>query len=206
MTDVSITFEKLLASFWLDASEELKNSDAVLESLTRFAEHKGLAVSAETLQEAANHLDGGLAKGNVDQWIVFVCFWGHPFAIWDFMLDAMEVATNDQHYKEIATSLAEHLLAYYGSMIPVFEDWASKDPKFKRMLTGVWRHKMSDQVWLRLRAMQSEVSDPLTTMIPLEKGVEYRANQLSAEDRANADKGRYRLVDGKWQVKSRGRQ
>ena len=59
---------------------------------------------------------------------------------------------------------------------------------------------MSDEVWLRLRIMQSEVSDPLAGMIPLENGAEYMSASLTQSDRANADKGLYfRDECGDWQ-------
>ena len=106
----------------------------------------GFDVSQEVLQEATCHLTGRLSKGDVNKWIVFICFWGHPHTLWDFMLDAVEMAVDDRDLQVIATELAEHILAHYGSMIGHFESRASSDRNFRRMLTGVWRHRMSDEV------------------------------------------------------------
>lgn len=116
------------------------------------------------------------------------------------MVDTVALAKNDGHLSEIANSLAIHILAHYGSMMPDFEEVASTDQKFKRMLTGVWRHRMSDDVWNRLRIMHSEVSDPLASMIPLENGAEYMSASLTQSDRVNANKGPYfKDEGGDWQ-------
>jgi len=138
-------------------------------------------------------------KGDVDQWVTFITFFAHPNALWNFMLDAVAAAENDDQLEKIAASLAEHILAHYGSTIPRFEAQALRDSRFKRMLTGVWRHRMSDHVWMRLRAIQSDVHAPLSNMIPLEHGVDYMSDSLSQDDRKHDDKGRYILqADGDW--------
>ncbi len=202
MTDISVTVEQLLAAFWLDSENQEYPPKPPLERLRQFAEERRYAISDADLQEAADHLSGKLAGGEADGWVVFICFWGHPRALWNFMIDAVAMADNDGHLEKIAACLAEHILAHYGSMIPHFEFWAKKDCTFKRMLTGVWRHRMSDDVWMRLRAIQAEVPDPLSNLIALEQGVEYMADTMSAEDRKNDDKTgcRYcRDSDGKWQ-------
>jgi hypothetical protein len=116
----------------------------------------------------------------------------HPHYLWNFMLDTVYLAENDGHLEKIASNLAEHILAYYGSMIPHFEKQAANSTKFAKMLTGVWRHKMGDDVWMRLRKIQTSVVNPLGNMISLEYGVEYMAGSLAPSDRDRTDKGRYR--------------
>jgi hypothetical protein len=159
-----------------------------------------IKLSDAVFQKASLQIDTKLIDGDIEQWVVYVCFRSHPHFLWNFMLDTVALAKNDDHLSEIGVSLAEHILAHYGSMMPDFEEMASTDQKFKRMLTGVRRHRMSDEVWLRLRIMQSEVSDPLAGMIPLENGAEYMSASLTQSDRANADKGLYfRDECGDWQ-------
>lgn len=196
-----MTTEKLLVSYWLNSENQTNSPQNSIECLRQFAKEKNYMVSDKAFLEAAHHLDGELTKGDVDQWIVFVCFLGHPHALWNLMLDAVTVADSDKHLGKIAVGLAEHILAHYGSMISHFEKQALRDHRFKRMLTGVWRHRMSDNVWARLRVMQSNIPAPLSTMDPLEYGVEH----LGREDRENADKGPYlRDANGDWQkVKER---
>ncbi len=115
------------------------------------------------------------------------------------MLNAVAFAETEDHLGRIACGLAEILLAHYGSLMPLFEERARKDPKFARMLTGVWRHRMSDEVWMRLRALQAAVELPLSQMIPLENGIDYMAEHLKPDDRSTPDKGRYsRDAAGNW--------
>lgn len=187
--------------YWL-RSEELNLQDQnTLEKLRSFVRQRELQVSDQVLEKASDFLHSGFSKGDVEQWIVFICFWWHPHALWNFTIDAMAAAENDDDFGRIAVGLAEHILAHYGSMMPYFEARAAVDPDFKRMLTGVWRHRMSADVWTRLRALQAEVPDPLGNMIPLAKGVEYGADRLKLSDRSTDDKGRYRRdSSGEWQV------
>ncbi|NSY38533.1 DUF6869 domain-containing protein [Leisingera sp. ANG59] len=204
MSSKSLTAEELLAVYWL-RSEELNLQDQdTLEKLRSFVRQRKLQVTNQVLENACDYLHSGLSKGDVEQWIVFICFWANPNALWNFTIDAMAAAENDDDLGRIAVGLAEHILAHYGSMMPYFEARASVDPDFKRMLTGVWRHRMSDDVWMRLRALQAEVPNPLGNMIPLEKGVEHMAHSLKPDDRANDDKGRYQRDNtGEWQVARR---
>jgi len=199
LSDVSISLGKLLASYWLDTKDFIKKSDSSAPALRQFAERRGFSVSDEDLQKAAVHLDGEMSEGDPNRWVVFICFFGHPHALWNFMMDAMSVASCSNDYHKIATELAEHILAHYGSMIGYFEKIAKADNRFVHMLTGVWRHRMSDDVWMRLRAIQAQDCDPLPMMIPLENGVDYMAHSLSEEDRTSPDKGRYILdAEGNW--------
>jgi hypothetical protein len=199
LTKSPITVEKLLALYWLNSENEVASPENTAENLRRFSESRGLEASDLVLEKATEHLNGALSKGDVGQWVVSICFFAHPHTLWNFMLDAVEVAENDDHLGGIAASLAEHMLAYYGSMLPHFEAQARHDSRFKRMLTGVRRHIMSDRVWMRLRALQSGVPDPLSEMIPLENGVDYMADTLKPEYRENDDKGQYvRGADGQW--------
>lgn len=200
MIENVITVERSLAAYWLDTDSKNNSLKSIEKQIQNSAKDRSFEISYETMQKVTRHLSIELIDGDINQWVVSVCFTGHPHTLWNFMLDAVDMANNDQHLEKIATELAEHILAHYGTMIDYFENWAKQDQKFKRMLTGVWRHRMSDDVWMRLRAIQSEVGDPLPNMIPLEHGLEYMAKSLSLDDRRNSDKGPYiRNADGKWQ-------
>ncbi|MEM9629708.1 MAG: DUF6869 domain-containing protein [Pseudomonadota bacterium] len=200
MTEKTLSAEQLLATFWLNTIGDSNPTKCNLENLRRFAAAKCCNVSDAALQEAAKKVSGDLFKDDVDGWITLVCFFGHPLALWNFLIDAVAMAETDEHLGTIAAGPAEHLLSYYGSLIPLFERQAQRDSKFKRMLTGVWRLKMCDEVWLRLRKVQADEQNPLPEMIPLEHGAEWMRDSLSEEDRKNADKGRY-VKDSKgfWQ-------
>ena len=201
MTQTSVSFQRLLAKYWLEAETRPADNKNIEERLRAFAYVHEMPVSQEVLQEACQHLSGWGAKGDIRQWVVTICFWAHPHGLWNFMLDAMTEACTDDHLHIIACELAEHQLAHHGSMIPHYQAQARLDLRFRRMLTGVWRHRMSDEVWVQLREIQAQEPDPLPNMIPLELGVEYGADRLSEGDRQNADKKGFFSRDGagEWQ-------
>jgi len=150
---------QLMARYWLYSDNQYDNLNSIAERLSRFARDQGLEVRQATLDNVATHLDSNESNGDPGKWVVFLSFWHHPSVLWDFMLKALEVAETDDHYQSIATNLAEHMLAHYGSVISHVEHLAEKNDDFARMLTGVWRHRMSDDVWVRLRHIQSRCSD-----------------------------------------------
>jgi hypothetical protein len=54
----------------------------------------------------------------------------------------------------------EHLLGKHGEQyIDEVERRAAADPKFARMLSGVWKYVMSDEVWARVEALKARVPD-----------------------------------------------
>ena len=202
MIEKSFTVEQCLAVYWLDTKTTPSTAN-IQTAIRKSAEDRGFEVEPETIQEVVGHINGAQAGGDVNQWVVFICFRGHPHTLWNFMLDTVALAENDQHLEKIAAELAEHILSHYGSMIDYFEKWSEEDQVFKRMLTGIWRHRMSDEVWMRLRAIQADVSDPLPNMIPIEHGKDYMWESLSNDDRTTSDKGFYvRNKDGEWDRKS----
>lgn len=169
------------------------------ERLTSFVKERQFKITDDAIADAAQHLESDFVNEDVDQWVTAFSFMGHPHAIWNFMLDAVALAKTDDHLGRIACGLAETLLSHYGSLMPLFESQARKDPKFACMLTGVWRHGMCDDVWTRLRALQADVALPLAQMVPAESGLDDMAEHLTPEDRNRPDKGLYSLdVKGNW--------
>lgn len=188
-----VSSERLLAQYWLFTDP----ADKEPIPLTAFVENRALELAQDALPDATSVL----ASMDILEWVTFFSFWGHPLTVCRFLVITLEEARTDTHLKEIALNLAEPILAHYGSLMPHFENQANTDPKFRRMLTGVWRHRMSDDVWQRLRAIQSKEPNPLSNMIPLEFGTDYMADKMKPEDRRQADKGRYsRDGSGEWQV------
>ena len=195
----SLTNEQLLAAFWLDGDPDPNSKRTILEKLTTFVKARQFKISDASIDKAVEHLDGDLINQDIEGWVTLVSFMAHPHAIWNLMLDAVALAKTDSQLSRIACGLAEPLLAHYGSLMPLFERRARKDPKFACMLTGAWRHRMSDDVWARLRVLQAEVARPLPAMIPLDQGVEHMNEYISAEDRMTADKGIYiQDTQGNW--------
>ena len=58
----------------------------------------------------------------------------------------------------LAAGALEDLLADHGpDYIDRVEDTARKDPKFNRLLGGVWKNSITDDVWHRVQAIRNEV-------------------------------------------------
>ena len=195
VTTENLDLSRLLAMFWLHSADDSASSN--LTKIQNFVSNQKLEVSDALVDRAA----ATLGANPVDQWITFVCFWADPPTIWRLMVDAVDVAHTDDDLQAIATDLAEHLLGHYGSTLPWFASKAQHNPKFKRMLTGVWRHKTSTRVWAVIRKIQAEVSDPLDAMISLEHGADYLADHVSDFDQQTDDKAmRYaRSESGRWE-------
>lgn len=88
--------------------------------------------------------------------VVGMNYWARPKRQWQFILAAMANAS-DEELVHIAAGPVEDLLSKYGAhYIDEVERRAETDPKFARMLSGVWRLTMSDDVWARVEALQAK--------------------------------------------------
>jgi hypothetical protein len=85
-----------------------------------------------------------------------------PEQQWAFIQAAVAQAASDDELGNIAAGPMEHLLGHHGDQfIAAVEEEAARDAKFARMLTGVWKYMMSDEVWGRVQAIQARVPDRL---------------------------------------------
>lgn len=81
---------------------------------------------------------------------------------WAFVVAAFELASSDEHLALIAAGPLECLLSRKGEeAIDWVERQARTDPEFRRMLTGVWQNVIPDDLWRRVRSLQSMADDPL---------------------------------------------
>jgi hypothetical protein len=83
-------------------------------------------------------------------------FLASPVEQWETILEIVREAPDDETVLgAIAAGPVEGLLAQHGAMvIDRFEDEAKQNPKFLRVLTGVWRNRMPEEVWQRVQALQ----------------------------------------------------
>ena len=99
-------------------------------------------------------LGDNTSEHQVGQWVVSMNFNAPPDLQWHFLLTAVRLAATDSHFGHIAAGPLEHLLGWHGDeYIDLVERQAHSDPKFERMLTGLWRYRMSDDVWTRVQAL-----------------------------------------------------
>ena len=99
-----------------------------------------------------------------------VSFYANDFQLWSLILELIERAPNDDKaLQDIAAGSLEGFLGRFDDkMIDRVEQEAFRDEKFRRVLSGVWKHGMSDTTWNRIRAIQETVSNPLPEMIAFE--------------------------------------
>jgi hypothetical protein len=91
------------------------------------------------------------------QSVVMMNFTARPEHQWQFILAAIKHASDDE-LGHIAAGPVEHLLGNYGdAFIVEFERRAEMDAKFARMLSGVWKYMMSDEVWARVEALKARI-------------------------------------------------
>jgi hypothetical protein len=79
-------------------------------------------------------------------------FLAPPLEQWSFIEELFDAALDDDVVlARIAAGPIEGLLGRFGETAILWvEQRAVDDPKFRRMLAGVWKHMMSDEVWKRL--------------------------------------------------------
>jgi len=99
---------------------------------------------------------------DVGEAVVFMNFTAGPDQQWQFICSAVAQAESDDELGHIAAGPLEHLLGSHGeNFIAPVEARTVADGKFARMVTGVWKHTMTDDVWARVQAIQATASNPL---------------------------------------------
>ena len=77
--------------------------------------------------------------------------WNHPDACFEFVRIALPLCRSDKDRAYLAAGALESMMGKHGErMIGRVEAEARANPDFKRLLTGVWQHGMSDEVWTRV--------------------------------------------------------
>jgi hypothetical protein len=77
---------------------------------------------------------------------------------WPFILELIAAAPDDDDrvFAEIAAGPLEGFLGRFdAAVIDLVEAQATADPKFRRVLCRVWRHRMSAEVWERVQKVRS---------------------------------------------------
>lgn len=96
--------------------------------------------------------------------VTWMGFTARPEQQWKFIRLATARATGDDQLGHIAAGPVECLLGHHGAQfIGEVERLASSDPQFGRMLTGVWKYMIPDDVWARLQMVQARVPNPLAS-------------------------------------------
>ena len=89
-------------------------------------------------------------------------FTATPEEQWRMVLEAVRQARDDFDLACIAVGPVEGLLGKHGEkVIDRAETVALSDLGFLRMLTGVTKHSMSEEVWERVESLRATVNEPL---------------------------------------------
>lgn len=87
---------------------------------------------------------------------VALSFTASPHVQWVFILAVIDRSQSDDSLGRLAAGSVEHILGWHGDeYIDRVEAEAARNPKFARMMTGVWRYKMSDAVWSRAESIKA---------------------------------------------------
>lgn len=99
------------------------------------------------------------SESDVGQSVVMMNITATPEQQWQFILAAVAHASEEE-LGHIAAGPIEHLLGKHGEKyIREVERRAASDPKFARMLSGVWKYMMTDEVWARVEALKARFPD-----------------------------------------------
>lgn len=87
---------------------------------------------------------------------------------WGLILELIAESSDQENVLgAIAAGPLEGFLGMFDQQaIDRVEAEADRDPKFRRVLSGVWKNEMSDLVWERVRTIQATVPNPLPSMLP----------------------------------------
>jgi hypothetical protein len=105
-------------------------------------------------------LGGASSDENFGQKVVLMNFTASPAQQWQFVVAAVNSARTEDHLDAIAAGPLEHLLSTHGDeYISLVEAESNRSKAFANAVAGVWRNSMSNDVWLRLQAIQATVKE-----------------------------------------------
>ena len=75
---------------------------------------------------------------------------------WDFIRIAVAKAKSESELFAVAAGPFEHLMGSHGdAYIDRVEELATAQLDFRRMVSGSWQNRMTDDVWARVEAIQA---------------------------------------------------
>ena len=111
---------------------------------------------------AAQQATSGSPEYETNWWAVSeVMEWaleGDGDRLWQFILETYKRDPPDEVIAVLAAGPLEDLLAKRGEdFIDRIEELARKDPNFNHVLGGVWRNRITGEVWQRIEAIRNHV-------------------------------------------------
>lgn len=82
---------------------------------------------------------------------------GGDAELWQFVLNTYQKEMSNKTLSILAAGPLEDALSKNGeAYIDQVEELARKDPKFRKLLAGVWKNAMSEDLWARVCAVKGE--------------------------------------------------
>jgi hypothetical protein len=104
--------------------------------------------------------DANIDDSDMGQRVVMMNFTASSENQWSFITAAIRHAITDDELGHIAAGPIEHLLGNHGNdYIDRVEEMSVSNPRFKKMMLGVWKQMMNDDVWEQVQAIQSSAND-----------------------------------------------
>jgi len=77
-----------------------------------------------------------------------------PEDAWQVTLEMIRLCPDDRFFHFIAAGPLEDFLGHHGlAFIARVEEEAARNPAFRRALGGVWKNRIDDEVWERVRRL-----------------------------------------------------
>jgi hypothetical protein len=85
-------------------------------------------------------------------WVIELCR-QHADEAWPVLLSLLDSCRNDKDLAVLAAGPLEEMLVARGrEVIARLEAEAAESPRFRRLLSGVWRRSIDEAVWVRVQA------------------------------------------------------
>ena len=97
--------------------------------------------------------------------VTLLKFFARPEHIWHFIELAIDCAMTDHQLGRIAVDLVETMMGKFGDKyFSRLEDSVRTNEKYSRIVTGVAKYTMSDELWNRICNLQLLEESPLETL------------------------------------------
>lgn len=84
----------------------------------------------------------------------------NPALVWESILTIVELDSSPNIIDNLAAGPLEDLLVYHGSSyIDKMEILARQNPVFTRLIKGVWKNAIPQDIWVRVNAIQTKYAN-----------------------------------------------
>ena len=86
----------------------------------------------------------------------------NPELVWQAISEILKQPLSQAQEAQLAAGPLENLLTFAGAhFIDRIEQEAHENPKFQRLLGGVWKHLMPEEIWQRIESLKQPEPMPV---------------------------------------------